>query len=78
MQTKARFFDIEKFGKGDKQFNKAVFLDLETMDKIGMMINDEEVANLAPSLGKDGILSLALVAKGYDYSAKFKQFKVAA
>ncbi len=75
MQTKARFFDIEKFGK-EQQHKKAVFIDLETMDKIGMMINDEEVSNLGPSLGKDGILSIALVAKGYDYSAKFKGFKV--
>lgn len=78
MQTKARFFDLEKFGKGEKKYAKAVFLDLETMDKIGMMVNDEEVASLAPSLGKDGILSLSLTAKGYDYSAKFKAFKVAA
>ena len=75
MQAKARFFDLEKFGK-DQQYKKAVFLDLETMDKIGMLVNDEEVASLAPALGKDGVLSLALVAKGYDFTAKFRAFKV--
>lgn len=77
MQTRARFYEIETFGD-ENQFNKAVFLDLETMDKVGMMINDKQVKELAPSIGKDGVLSIGLTAKGYDYSVKFKAFKVAA
>jgi hypothetical protein len=77
MQTRARFHEIETFGDAD-QFNKAVFLDLETMDKVSMMLGDKQVVQLAPMVGKDGVLSIGLVAKGYDYSVKFKGFKVAA
>lgn len=77
MQTRARLYSIDTFGK-EHQHKKAVFIDLETWDKVGVMISDEEKASLAPSVGKDGILSVALISKGYDYSAKFHGFKVIA
>jgi len=77
MQAKAQLFDIENFGK-ENQFWKAVFLDADTMDKIGCMVSSDEVKNLRPSVGKNGVLVVGLQAKGYDYSVKFKDFKVAA
>lgn len=76
MQAKAQLYDIEVFGK-ESQFNKAVFLDADTMDKVGCMVNESESRVLRPLVGKSGVLVLGLVPKGYDYSVKFKEFKVA-
>lgn len=77
MQARAKLFEIENFGD-ELQYNKGIFLDAETMDKVGVMLSDKQVKELAPAVGKDGILVFGLVAKGYDYSVKFKSFKVAA
>lgn len=77
MQAKARLHEIENFGD-ENQFNKGVFLDLGTMDKVGVMLSDKQVKELAHQVGKDGILEVGLERKGYDYSVKFKAFKVAA
>lgn len=77
MQAKARLHEIENFGD-ELQFNKGVFLDLETMDKVGVMLSDKQVKELAANVGRDGVLSLGFKPKGYDYSFTFKGFKVAA
>jgi hypothetical protein len=77
MQTRARLYEMEQFGD-ENQFNKAVFLDMDTMDKVSAMVSDVEVKALAPLVGKDGVLVIALKAKGYDYAVKLKSFKVAA
>jgi hypothetical protein len=76
MKTRAKLHEIENFGD-ENQYNKAVFLDLETMDKIAPMVSDKQVKELYPQIGKEGDLSLALVASGYDYRIKFKGFKAA-
>ncbi|TSK07933.1 MAG: hypothetical protein FPO08_01075 [Geobacter sp.] len=77
MQTRARFHEIENFGS-EGQYNKGIFLDMDTMDKVGVMLSDKQVKDLAPHVGKDGVLTVGLSPSGYDYSVKYKSFKVAA
>ena len=76
MQTRAKFYEVENFGD-EQQYNKGVFLDLDSMDKIKVMLSGKQVELLAPFIGKDGVLSIGLEAKGYDYAVKFKSFKAA-
>lgn len=77
MQAKARLFAIDNFGK-QNEYNKAVFLDLETMDKVGVMVNEDQKKVLSDLVGRDGLLTFSLVAKGFDYSVKLVGFKAAA
>ncbi len=77
MQTRARLYEMVQFGS-ENQYNKAVFLDADTMDKVSPMVSDAEVKTLTPLVGKDGVLTISLNPKGYDYAAKFKSFKVVA
>lgn len=74
MQAKAKLYDIETFGK-EGQFHKAVFIDYETMDKVGVMVNTEQLAALRTAVGKEGVLSVGLQAEGFNYKVSFKAFK---
>ena len=76
MQAKVQVYDVESFGA--KQTKKATFLDLDTMDKVECLVSDSVYADLLAQKGKNGVLTIGLVKKGYDFSVQFKSFKVAA
>ena len=76
MQAKAKLYELEVFGENDTK--KATFVDLDTMDKVAVLLSDEKFAELKSNQGKDGILTIGLEAKGYNYQARFKSFKTAA
>lgn len=79
MQARARLFDVESFEANGKTLRKAVFVDLETMDKVSMLVKDGEAVELAQHKGKDGVLSVGVAPAGFNYSLRFNSFtKVAA
>jgi hypothetical protein len=78
MQAQVNLFEIEVFGSKDTK--KAIFIDAETRDKIGLLISDKEFLVLDAQKGKNGVILIGCASAkvGFGYDLKFKGFKVSA
>jgi len=70
-------YDI-KILPNEKKTKMAVFIDMDSMDKVETILSPEEFGDLASHKGKKGVLSVSLTKKGYDYSVSFMAFKASA